>query len=297
MDIAASSLGANERRRAARGLAVWALTAGLAWPGLARADAKQECSEAYYAAQVLRDEGKLEEALLVANLCAREVCADFIRIDCNAWKSEIEAGLAQAAEAQRATVVVAASDCDGGALPDATITLDGKPWIARVDGRPREVPPGAHVLEARVDGAEPQRRAIEVRPGEKGQRVAFTFELRSAWLRGDGPSPWIVGGVGLAALVSGAITGGLVLDAYATTQDECDDATRTCSPAGLEAQDRGQILGPVTTGLFVGGGLLVGAGVAWMLLDPADTPAEATALVVVPALGPEHVGLAVRGAF
>jgi hypothetical protein len=297
VDIVASSLGASERRRTARALAMGALTIATASPGVARADVKQECSEAYYAAQVLRDEGKLEDALHVANLCARDACAEFIRVDCNAWKREIEARVAQAAEAQRATVVVEVLDDEGALLPEATITLDGKPWIARVDGRPHEVPPGAHVIEARVDGAAPQRRSIEMRPGEKGARVAFTFEVRSEWLRGDGPSPWIAVGLGGAALVAGAVTGGLVLDAYATTQDECDDTTRTCSPAGLEAQERGQTLGPATTGLFVGGGLFVGAGLLWMLFDPSDAAAESTALVVVPALGPDLAALTLRGSF
>ena len=253
----------------------------------AHADTKQACGDAYYAVQVLRDEGRLEEALEAARVCVSDSCAQFVQADCAAWRSQIESTLA----ARPATVVVEAFDEEGSPIQEATATLEGAPWLTRLDGQARELPAGPHVIEVTVVGEEPQRRSILLRPGEKDLRVVFTFDTGSELGRGDGPFPWVLGGVGLAALIGGAVTGGLVIDAYLTTQDECNDATRTCSVAGLAAQDEGRTLGPVTTALLVGGGVLLTVGLVWRFAAPSNQQPATATLLIAPTVGPNEVGL------
>jgi hypothetical protein len=264
-----------------------AAIASLGAVGSAAADTRQACGDAYYAVQVLRDEGKYEDALYAAEICVSDDCAKFVRDDCTVWKREIEALVA----ARRASLIVEALDEDGLPMREATATLDGAAWLTSLDGEARDLPPGTHEIEVSVDGQPSQRRSVIVRAGEQAQRVVFTFGSPSNLSRGDGPIPWILGGVGLAALVAGATTGGFVIDAYLTTQEECDDVARSCSPAGDAAADRGRVLGPTTTGLLVGGVVLMVTGLVWKLADPGTPRPPETSWLLTPRLTATEVGL------
>ena len=80
----------------------------------------------------------------------------------------------------------------------------------------------------------------------------------------------MVGGVGLAGLVTGAIAGVLVLSKKSTVDSEC--AGKQCSQAGLDAANAGKTLGVVTTvGLITGA---VGLGAATYLFVSAPSPSE-----------------------
>lgn len=289
MKAALAGAGARGAKRRARAASALMVGLSLVPREVARADSKQECSEAYYATQVLRDEGKLDEALIAVKLCVSDACAPFIRDDCGSWQRDLEARLAALA----ASVVVLAVDASGAPLSDVAVTLDGKPWLSRIDGAARALPPGTHILEGRLAGATPQTRSVTLAEGEKNRRVTLAFDVEGPASRGGaGPGPWILGGAGVAALVAGAITGGLVVDAYEVTQDECDDASRTCSQAGLDAQERGRTLGPTTTGLLVGGGAMVAGAATWLLVIALrPTPSVPAALWVTPTLDPQRAGL------
>jgi hypothetical protein len=269
-------------------VAAGAFAFGAARPAVA--ETKQACGDAYYAVQVLRDEGKYEDALAAAEICVSADCAKFVRDDCAAWKRDIEAVVA----IRRSSVIVEAFDEDGVPIREASATLAGASWLASLDGEARELPPGTHVVEVSAPGRVSQRRSIVVRAGEKEQRVVFTFESLSSLGRGYGPFPWVLGSVGLASLVAGAVTGGFVIDAFLTVQDECDDEARVCSVAGDEAAARGRLLGPLTTGLLVGGGALLGAGVVWKLVDSVEPGARRTALLIAPVIAPGELGLLFR---
>jgi hypothetical protein len=179
-------------------------------------------------------------------------------------------------------------------IREASATLAGASWLASLDGEARELPPGTHVVEVSAPGRASQRRSIVVRAGEKEQRVVFTFESLSSLGRGYGPFPWVLGSVGLASLVAGAVTGGFVIDAYLTTKDECDDRTRRCTVEEDDAADRGRLLGPLTTGLLVGGAVLGVAGLAWKLADPGESRPPAAAFWFTPVVTTSEVGLVLQ---
>lgn len=82
---------------------------------------------------------------------------------------------------------------------------------------------------------------------------------------GPGPGPWVVGGVGVAGLVVGAVTGALVLVGRSKVSANCNDATATCvSPDGITAANTVRTLGPVTTVSLVVGGAALAAGGIWL---------------------------------
>ena len=79
------------------------------------------------------------------------------------------------------------------------------------------------------------------------------------------PGPWIVGGIGLAALVAGGVTGALVMVNRSTVSADCSDAAATCTTqSGITAASAVRTLGPVTTAALVAGAAGVATGGVWM---------------------------------
>jgi hypothetical protein len=115
-----------------------------------------------------------------------------------------------------------------------------------------------------------------------------------------------VGGVGAAALVVFAVTGGLTLAKKADIQQNCTlndkKGTAACNPAGLAAGNSAATLGTVSTATFIAGLVAVGAGVGLIVAGgrPASAPPAAPAARVAPAVlvaGPGGLVLGAEGAF
>lgn len=256
-----------------------------ALPNVALADDRQACSDAYQKTQELRDADQIDDAVKQAQICARDVCAPWMRSDCSKWQSELEA--------RQSTVVIEILADPGATAADASVLLDGAPWLAHADGAAHVVSKGPHSIEIDVKGNPPQKESVTIAEGEKNRRITFHVAAKAPPVE-PRPSdvhrvgPWIVGAVGAAALLAGAVTGGLVLQAHAVMKDECHDPTKTtpgyCSQAGRDAETRGQRLGPATTGLLVGGATLVAAGVIWFVAAPRAAKYPATSAFVVPSL-------------
>jgi len=276
-------------------------------------DDKKACSEAYEQTQTLRRDGKLSAARAPAIVCARDVCAEFIRVDCAKWFGEIEAS--------QPTIVFHVLDGTGAETSAVRVSLDGASWLGALDGKAKPVDPGHHVLRFEIAGAPPRDEPIEVREGEKDRAVSVSFQPAPAPAavpeaprsapeapRQDGAAgsaaPWIVGGVGVAGLVVGAVAGGIVLHDKSVASGDCNETAHTCSPAGASAATAGKGLGPVSTAGFVVGGVGVAVGAVWLVLRRPSPPAQAArptppaaSLAIGPVLGAGGGGLRLRGAF
>jgi hypothetical protein len=69
----------------------------------------------------------------------------------------------------------------------------------------------------------------------------------------------VLGGVGVASLGVGAVTGILAIGKASTVKDHCD-ASNACDPEGVDAGNAGQVLAPLSTVTLIAGAVLVGAG-------------------------------------
>jgi len=78
---------------------------------------------------------------------------------------------------------------------------------------------------------------------------------RSVWQR---PTGLVVGGVGVAALGVGVVTGVLAIARANTVKAHCSGGF--CDPTGYDAASEGKILSPVSTALVIAGGALVAIG-------------------------------------
>jgi hypothetical protein len=99
-----------------------------------------------------------------------------------------------------------------------------------------------------------------------------------------------VGGVGVAGLAVGAVTGILALDRASTVKQHCPD--QACDPQGLDAASQGKWMAPTSTVSFIAGGVLV-AGGAYLVFF-GDGPKT---VALAPSVSTSGVGALLQGAF
>ncbi len=278
----------------------------ISWTNSAFADTRQACSDAYDKVQDLRDAGKLEEAIQQADICSRDTCSKAERDDCTKWDADLVA--------RESSVVLEIVDTSGAPVTSGTVSLDGARWLDHVDAAPHVIPQGSHTLEVLVPRASPGRVTIAIQEGEKNRKVTISITTASLPVEEPIPplhryGPWILGGAGVAALVAGAATGGVVVRAYDTMKAQCNDGTtskniggqpvapRHCTQAGVDAENQGRALGPATTVLLAAGGALVAGGVIWLVAGPHKTKRPETSFAVAPAISNDRKGVVLGGAW
>ena len=175
--------------------------------GAGEDDDKRVCLSTYVEAQASRQEGKLRASAHALDQCGRQVCPVIIRNDCVRWLREVTDAMP--------TVVLSATGPDGRDRPDVSVSLDGQPLAAHLDGRPMPVDPGEHLFRFELAGAGAIERRMLVREGEKDRPVIGAFpraspappEPSSASVADSRPIPtsaWVLGGVGATSLLVSA---------------------------------------------------------------------------------------------
>ncbi len=157
----------------------------------------------------------------------------------------------------------------------ARVDLDGAP-LARgeVEGD-HPLDPGRHVIVVTAPGHVEVERAFTL---EEGERRPISLEVGpfepGAARPQDDPGPsrpgaglraagWAVGGIGVAGLAVGLVTGALTLDKKHLVDDNC---TPTCNDASREAATAGKALSTASTITFVGGAALAATGLVLVLV-------------------------------
>jgi len=191
---------------------------------------------------------------------------------------------------------------------EAEIRLDGETLPEEALGIERLVNPGKHVVSAYRGDEELTQREVTVAEG-KTLKVQLSVPPPSAAekaaaeandARSDGSTEETTGqaqritgyallGLGGAATLAFAISGGLYLKDRSTVDEQCDDDDR-CTAAGLDAVDRTRTMGAVNTASLVIALVSSGAGLTLVLTAPDDDHAA-----MAPVIGPGFVG--VRGRF
>jgi tetratricopeptide (TPR) repeat protein len=135
-------------------------------------------------------------------------------------------------------------------------------------------------LRARLEQLEAQAaRESDVQSQLEQQQRELEERRRREQLDDGGPSPlpWIVAGVGGAALVAGTITGILALGATSTLEENCPDPNNVCSldyEDFDEDLDTAETLVTTTDWLLLGGGIVAAAGITWGIIALASDGEE-----------------------
>jgi len=243
----------------------------------ARADDVGDCAAASEDGELLRIKGHLRDARSKFLSCARPVCPDVIRRDCNQWVSEVDASLP--------TVVLGARDAALHDLAAVRVWLDGVLLVDRLDGKAFPIDAGDHVVRFEMEGRAPIEENVIIREGEKNRPLTVTFAAPDVGTQKHGGghvAAYVLGGLGIAALGVAGVFEVASLDDYASLKNRCAP-TQTCSPASVDATQRNRYVAAGSLGLGV-----VSLGVAtWLFLrrPPQGADRPAVAVDIGPILG------------
>jgi hypothetical protein len=270
----------------------------------ALAEDRAACFAAASQGQTLRDEHKLVEAREDFRVCAQQHCPTSMRSDCAGWLEAVEKSIP--------TVVVTATDATGSSVFDVAVRIDGRPFVAKLDGSAMPVNPGVHTFRFERDDGTTVEQVLQVNEGDRNFKIAVVLKAEPPPAAPPAPpapgpglrAPQIVGlgsGVlGLAGIVVGSVFG---LQTYSETNKQkldCPQATCTQSGNVRGNKDHSAAVtdGTISTAAFIAGGALVATGaVLFFATGHTPTAPASSGLVLWPALGPEGGCLLIRGEF
>ncbi|MGO9834872.1 MAG: hypothetical protein ACLP1X_11695 [Polyangiaceae bacterium] len=259
---------------------------------------KVQCIAANDHAQEFRQAGKLGKAREQLVVCVAQSCPGPVRDDCAQRLDEVDKAMP--------TIVFEVKDASGNDVSAVTVTMDGQPLAQKLNGVAVAVDPGEHRFVFEAAGSPSTERTLLLHEGEKGRRerivlgaaqptatLATQPEGKPATQPRGGRTPpvlaIVVGGVGVAGLVVGAVTAVAATSKHGTLQGECNGSV--CPPSAQGDLSSFHTLRTVSAiGYVVGAaGILGGAGL-WFFAPsrPNDTSARVW-------VGPASAG--VMGAF
>jgi hypothetical protein len=192
----------------------------------------------------------------------------------------------------------------GAGTPNLGVALDGKAVKNAVLGVEMPIDPGDHVLTTGAGGerkevtfsiAEAERKSVEIEalaPTDAAAPVAPPpppaappppeppppAKPASTWQK---PAALVAGGIGVAGLATGIVTGLLAGARHETAEKECPNRVCAEGSAGANALESFRSLRTISTIGYVVGGVGLAGGAALFLLAPSSQPAANASKVQV----------------
>jgi hypothetical protein len=199
--------------------------------------------------------------------------------------------------------------------PGVVVTLDGEEFPASLFGIATAIDPGPHVFTTRVPDGPLIEQRVDIAPGE---RKSINLDVRNpnasepsqpAAAQPSTPDTpdrqrshplvpwmWTSFGIGAAGLITGTVTGVMLLQERAKIMEECPtsgrqpDGTIPCKDGGYAAVARARdTLAPLTTVALSVGAAGVAAGVVLLILD-ANSGSSSRTAATLPLIGVEPHG-------
>ena len=204
----------------------------------------------------------------------------------------------------------------GAGSPNLAVALDGKAVKNALLGVEMPIDPGDHVLTTGAGGerrevsfsiAEKERKNVEIEalaptdaaapvapppppPATPPPPEAPPPKPVATWQK---PAAFVVGGIGVAGLATGIVTGLMAASRHATADKECLDHVCIEGSTGSDALESFRTLRTVSTIGYVVGGVGLAGGAALFLLAPSQPATGATSVRIF--VGARGAGL--QGAF
>lgn len=263
-----------------------------------------DCLSANETSLKLRRDRHLRDARQQLLVCAALTCPTEVRSECERRVREVNTAMP--------TLVFEAKDGAGNDLPSVSVTMDGKPLIDRLEGTALSLDPGEHAFHFETPGYAPVDKSFVLHEGEKDRRERVVFGggasagtagspgAKTEPAKGDhadverSTSSWgplktvgvVVGGAGIVGLGVGAAFG--LMASSDKSSASCAANNYCASQALSDARNHATI----ATAGFVGGGVLLAAGLGLVIFGP-----KSASVRVAPAVGMGSTGIVVGGSF
>jgi hypothetical protein len=260
-------------------------------PASARADQTDVCIDASVRGQELRDQGKLVAARVALLSCGARACPALLRTECAGWLSDVEA--------RTPSIVIAATDEGGHDTADVKVTLDGAPFLTRLEGNAIPIDPGTHLLRFEHAGSPKVEQRVILREGERRRAITVRFPPPGA--PDVAPKPIASTPAGPGRPIAVAALGGLVVASGITfavlglgAQSDADHLRTTCAPAcavdSVDAVRRKEIGANVALGV----GVIATAAAAVLVFTWPSAAASKASVAARPVLGGAIAEFALR---
>lgn len=186
-----------------------------------------------------------------------------------------------------------------GAPANTTVERDGVKLDNASLGAALPIDPGQHAIVVKAPGHAPRTFHVTLAEGQ-----SQTLEVAPAVAQAGGGSAggessggesagsssktlgYAFGGVGIAGILIGTVTGAIALSKKSTVDANCNQTTKLCNAAGASAASSGRTLGPITTVSLLVGVAGLGAGAYFLFFDHSDHGSETALVANVQATGP-----------
>lgn len=200
---------------------------------------RQECVALHEQAQDDKLAGKLLKAQSALRECSATACPSLVSRDCVSWLADVE---------QQMPSVIFRAVKDGEDVVALKVSEDAQSLTETITGTPLELDPGPHHFVAELPGFPAQAATYVLQAGDKGRVVRFDFVTPPPPTPKPAPPPavppsrelwrpipqatYALGGVTLAAALTGAVLGGLALSERAEVDGDC---APLCTPSDVRA--------------------------------------------------------------
>lgn len=193
-----------------------------------------------------------------------------------------------------------------------TVVIDGVNRSRQVAAGPVDLDPGEHRVRVTAQGFELAEKAVTLKEGERDVPLAIELTLLPADKPKDKPGDkpkadvviedgplWpglVTAGVGLAGIGVGVAMGVLAMQKADELHAACP-VREQCAPENEELESDALLFGNISTGAFIGGGVIAATSVVLLILRPGGGPVEPdeAAASITPLIAPGYIG--VRGTF
>jgi len=262
----------------------------------------------------LRTYKKLRAARDEAQVCAAARCSAKVRKACQKRVADLATAIP--------TIVFVVKDSAGHGVSDVNVSLDGDSLADHLDGTALSVDPGQHTFTFATAGRPPYDQSFLIIEGQKDRHETITLPATAPASPPPPPatapvvgtadeatthsSPmkavaFVLGGVGLATVIVGAVTAVVADSKWHDSESECASTTQCPNHAqSVNDHNTASSLAAVSTVTLIAGGAALAAGVTLFFVAPKATdekPAQGLSLRVDPLLGPGVEGFELEGHF
>jgi len=104
--------------------------------------------------------------------CARRSCGAFLLSECTTRHARLDSDIP--------SVVPVATEESGAPRADVEVTLDGEPFVARLDGHSLQVNPGLHEFVFRTDDGVAVSEKVMILQGDRNRRIAASIPSKES---------------------------------------------------------------------------------------------------------------------
>lgn len=212
-----------------------------------------QCTEAHFAAQVARSEGRLLDAEEQLSLCGHPSCPGVLTQECGEWLKEVSREIP--------SVVVVVEDAREKDIIDFSLKIDGIEHHPSRLGAVR-LDPGKHEIVVNAEGFLERRQMIRLRVGEQYRRVRLLMASDSPPEEAKQRPSWPLV---LAGTVAVAGAGGLTYFGLSarSAERELEECRPYCSDSRVAVVRARYVASNVSLGIGIAA--LTAGGLYWSL--------------------------------